>query len=362
MNKERLNCLQLFSILFFIMTAPLTGMSLIGIFKNAGVDAYICPIIASILGIPLLFIFIFLSNYKKDLTLGEKIINIFGKKIGTIINYIFILFILLFSVTLLYNLTDFIVSQFLPETPTYIVAILFAFIIIYINIKGIETMSRVSLILFAMTIFLFIVTVLGLLPSLKVDNLMPFFEYGMKNPLSDSLYILFLNYFPIFTLLTIPKNQITDNKNYNKWLIGTYIFSTIFMFLIIITTLGSLGINLSRLYQYPEYIVLKRINLFDFLDRIENLLSIQRIFKIYISLSFFIYFISNTIKPHNKNKLLPFIIIIPIIIIPQIQYHNNTQFNNFILKYMPIYRLIFLGLIILVFIGALIKYKKKKKH
>ena len=75
------------------------------------------------------------------------------------------------------------------------------------------------------------------------------------------------------------------------------------MFGIIFITLGNLGINLSQLYQYPEYIVLKRINLFEFLDRIENLLSIQRILKIYISLSFFTYFISNTIKPHNKSSL-----------------------------------------------------------
>lgn len=360
MNKEKLNCLQLFSILFFIMSAPLTGMSLIGIFKKAAVDAYFCPLVAAILGIPLIFIFIFLSNYKPDLTLGEKIISIFGKKVGTVINYIFILFILLFSVTLLFNLSDFIVSQFLPETPKYMVALLFASIIIYINTKGIETMSRVSLILFAITFIFFMVTILGLFPSLKIDNFKPFLEYGLKNPFSGALYILFLNYFPIFTLLTVPKNQITDKKNYNKWFIGTYIFSTIFMFGIIFITLGNLGINLSQLYQYPEYIVLKRINLFDFLDRIENLLSIQRILKIYISLSFFTYFISNTIKPHNKNKILPFLILIPMILIPQIQYRNNTQFNNFVLKYVPIYRLVFIGIVIMIFIGALFKYKKEK--
>lgn len=138
MNKERLNCLQLFSILFFIMVAPLTGLSLIGIFKKATVDAYLCPLFASLLGIPLMLIFIFLSNYKPDLTLGEKIISIFGKVLGNIINYLLIVFILLFSATLLFNLSDFIVSQFLPETPTYVVACLFASIIIYINTKGMK--------------------------------------------------------------------------------------------------------------------------------------------------------------------------------------------------------------------------------
>ena len=360
MNKERLNCLQLFSILFFIMVAPLTGLSLIGIFKKANVDAYLCPLFASLLGIPLMLIFIFLSNYKPDLTLGEKIISIFGKVLGNIINYLLIVFILLFSVTLLFNLSDFIVSQFLPETPTYVVACLFASIIIYINTKGIETISRVSLVLFVIIFIFFMTTIFGLYPSLKIDNFKPFLEYGFKNPLSGSLYILFLNYFPIFTLLTVPKNQITDKKKYTKWFIGTYIFSSLFMFGIIFITLGNLGINLSQLYQYPEYIVLKRINLFEFLDRIENLLSIQRILKIYISLSFFTYFISNTIKPHNKSKIIPFFILIPMIIIPQIQYDNNTQFNNFILNYSPIYRIIFIVIILIVFIGALLKYIKKK--
>ena len=360
MNKEKINCIQLFSILFFVMTCSLTGMGLIAVLKKASVDAYLCPLIASILGIPLIIMFIIISNYKPELTLGEKIIDVFGKVLGTIINYLFIILVFFFSVALLYNLSTFIVSQFLPETPSYIVAFLFMLIIIYINIKGIETMSRVSLLLLSITLIFFLITVLGLTKTFEIDNLKPFLEYGFKNPFSGSLYILFLNYFPLFTLLTIPKQQITDKKNYTKYFIIAYIASTLFMFIMILITLGNLGINLAQLYQYPEYIVLKRINILDFLDRIENLLSIQRILKLFITLSFYTYFISNTIKPHNKSKIIPCAIFIPITFLSQKIYKNTTQFNHFVLKYVPLYRIIFIIIMIIVFIGIYIKYKKSK--
>lgn len=355
MEKSKINSLQIIAILIMMVCAPLTGMNLTYIFKHSGTDAYLCPLIAAIIGIPLLFIFKYIFDFKPELTLGEKIISVFGKFFGTIINILLIIFTLFFSITLYFNLSDLIVSQFLPETPLKLIAIVFGIAIIYINIKGIETMSRVTLILFILTIILFVTSIFGLFPTFEVAKLKPFLEFGINNPIKGSLHILSVNFFPMFLLLTIPKKQIVDGNKFMKWLILGYIFSSIFMFLIIISIIGNMGINLAKFYQYPEYIVLKRINLFGFLDRIENILSLRKILKMFVFLSFFTFFITNTVKPHSKSKLIPIISVFIMFICSQMLFKSNTLFNNFVVSYISVLRLIFLGIIIFILIGVIIK-------
>lgn len=361
METKKINSLQITTILIMMICAPLTGMNLTYIFKHAGTNAYLCPLFAAIMGIPLLFIFKCLFNYKPELTLGEKVTYVFGKPFGIIINILLILLALFFSTTLYFNLSDLIVSQFLPETPLILIGIVFGIAIIYINIKGIETMSRVTLILFILTIILLATSILGLLPTFEIDKLKPFLEFGIQSPFKGAIHLLCVNFFPIFLLLTIPKKQIIDGEKFMKYVTVGYIISSLFMFLIIISIIGCMGIDLAKFYQYPEYIVLKRINLFGFLDRIENILSLRKILKMFVFLSFFIFFIKNTIKPHNESKTLPIIIVMIMLICSLMFFKSNTAFNNFIVSYISFLRLIFLGVIVLILIGVLIKKNIKKE-
>ena len=87
----------------------------------------------------------------------------------------------------------FISSQFLPETPIFIIGFMFTLVIIYINIKGIETISRTALVIFFISMFLFIIAVFGLIGKFDVSNLKPMLEFGLKNSVKGSMYILLLN-------------------------------------------------------------------------------------------------------------------------------------------------------------------------
>lgn len=361
MEKRKINSLQLMSIVILIITAPLTGMNLTYIFNHGGVDAYLCPLIAGIMGIPLLFIFKYIFNFKPELTLGEKINYVFGKPIGIFINILLIGFTLFFSITLYFNLTDLIISQFLPETPLMLITFIFGIAIIYVNMKGIETISRVIFLLFIFIIFLFVITFFGLLPTVDLSNLKPFLEFGLNSPIKGATHLLCVNFFPIFLLLTIPKKQITDGDKFMRWLTFAYIFSTILMVLIVLLIISNLGINLSKIYQYPEYIVLKRINLFGFLDRIENILSMTKIFKMFAFLTFFTFFITNTVKAHCESKFIPIISVGIMFICSMTWFKSNTEFNNFITSYISKVRLIFVIVILFVMIGIFIKKMIKKE-
>ena len=108
--------------------------------------------------------------------------------------------------------------------------------------------------------------------------------------------------------------------------------------------------------QYPEYILLKKVSLFGFIERIENILSIGWIFSTYATLTLIVYYISNFIKKSNKSKLSPFIITSLIVLTSLFVFKNNTSFNIYITNTYPY--IISLLFVIIIIISATILIKK----
>lgn len=355
--KDKINCLQFCSMFILIVYGSFLGIGVFSIVKAAGINAYLSILIAMILGIPLLLIFIYLFNYEPDLPLPEKIKKLCGKKIGFVINFGLLIIVALMGVNLMYNLVNFIVSQFLPETPTFFVGFMFLIVIGYANSKGIETISRVCFILLLLVLILFSTAFFGLYPNFDMSNLKPFLEFGVERPLIGALYFIALNLDPILMLLMIPKNKIADNKNFKKMISVTYIISILLLFFVVFFTLGNLGIYLASIYQYPEYIVLKRINLFNFLDRIENIITTQWIFALFGSLCFIVYYIKNVFKYENKSKTLPYLIPLLLLVCAHFFFPNNTAFNSFTYHVPPYVRM---GFGLTCFILCIIVFVKRK--
>ena len=161
---------------------------------------------------------------------------------------------------------------------------------------------------------------------------------------------------PIFTILMIPKNNIVDNKNYNKTILIAYAIGSSIIIIISTLTIGILGQYLTDIYQYPEYIVLKKISLFDFIDRIENIICIFWIFSTFISISMCSYYITNTIKKNDKPKKLAIIVVTIIVLLSINVFKNNTTFNYYIINIYPY----ILSILLLLSIIIAIKIKHKK--
>ena len=123
------------------------------------------------------------------------------------------------------------------------------------------------------------------------------------------------NFICYFENKSFYQKNIVDENHYNKFVIISIIISIVLIFFIFVVVVGNLGIYLASSYQYPEYIVLKRISLFNFLDRIENMVVIQWIFALCLSICIVVYYISKTIKKKKNNKLINTGIILALLIV-----------------------------------------------
>ena len=350
MTNNKISSLQVGVILSFIILSTITWVGLEDIIEISGRDAYISIIVASILGIIPLYIIIKINNIDNNMNIKEIITYIFGKYFGTFINIVIDIIILVIGIVTMYGLSNFIISQFLADTNVIYISIVIGLLVSYAVSKGIDIVARTGVILLFFNIILFSIANISLIEEIDLDYLKPVLEYGIKNPILGGVILFLTNLVPMFMILMIPRNRISDKEVYSKYIIIFYIFSIISIFITTFITISSLGINLARMYQYPEYIILKRISLFGFLDRVENIICIQWIFRGFMMLCMILYYISNSIYKDNKSRLLNYIISGIIIVISLLYFKNNTIFGEFIINIYPYINLVLFIILIFIFI------------
>lgn len=322
--------------------------------KNASI---ISIIIASIIGFIPLFMIITISKRIKNLSLKEYIKNNYPI-LGLILNIILItvaLFILFLNSWLI---IDFIISQFLTRTSYYFIAIIFFIIIAWTINKGIETTSRAIFIMFLITVTIMILLWTSLIPYIKLDNLKPYIDVSSTSIIKSSIIYICTTTLPIIFLLDL-KHITNDKKNFERKIIVSYIISciitTVFIFLII----SVYTIDIATILTYPVYSLFKKVQIFGFIERIENFAGIQILVAFYIQTTFLIYYlkenISKTLKMNSKVKkqILTYIIslIIPLISILIFKKYNIINIIN-ISPYI-------IGTLIIVILLLFIKPNKK---
>ena len=355
--KEKINNIEFSSTLFLILFSCTLGIAPYITTKIASIDSYIGVIIGGIIGLIPLFIFIYIFNYEIDKPIYQKTKIIFGKILGTIINIFLTILYFVLAITILFNTSNFIISQYLTETPIILVIVILSLTAYHTSSKGITTISKISLIYTIIIIILFIMATIGLIPEIELDNLKPVLEYGFKNPvIAGMTYSLVLT-----ILLIIPKREIENYHKTTKYIIITYLITIIMIIFMALVAGACLGRYLLSMYQYPVYMTLKKISIFGFIDRIENFLSIEWILSTFIAFTLPIINIKSNINKKN-NKIINLIIIIIIIISTMVLFKNNTNFNHYLDSIYPYILLIILIIYIIIFITIIIKKGIKKKN
>lgn len=350
MIKRKITNFEISTLNYFVTRAFLVGMTFNALINVVKRDSWIIPLIS----IPLDILFILIINkiidYEPDLNLAQKAIKLFGKKIGTMILVLICMFIISMGILNYLTLNNFIQSQFLTRTPLIAISMLFIITIFYILCKGINVICITSNILFFINVFLFIISFSGLISSFDFSNLKPMFMSSTNDYLSGINSYFAFHIVPMFLLTMIPKNKI-DKPKIKKTLIISTITSSITMFCVIFATLSTLGYELTSLYEYPEFLVLKQATLIGASSRIESILVIQLIFDIFIYCTLIIYFFGNSIKEIIKFKNINIIFVVGCIFLTIGTIYAakyNIYVDNLMVKTIPIISTIFIVFTVLI--------------
>ena len=215
--KEKINNLDISSILFLQLFSCSLGIAPYITIKITGIDAYISIIIGTIIGIIPILILIYIFNYEIDKPIHIKTKIIYGKTLGTIINIILTIIYIILTLTMLFNTSNFIISQYLTNTSITLVTLILGITIYHTVSKGITTISKISIIYTIIILSLLILGIIGIIPEIKPDNLKPILENGIKPPFLAALVYTLLLTSPAYSFLIIPKSIIENNKKTTNW-------------------------------------------------------------------------------------------------------------------------------------------------
>lgn len=303
---------------YFLTNSLFLGGGLSMIFKLTSHDTYISAIFGTIIGVFIIYILNKVNNNEKN----------------TIFKIIYFLYIISFLFILLIDLSTFLYSYFLPYTPSFLSCLPFIFLATFMNSKSIKHIYYIAIALFPISIFIIILKNLLLIGNISFNNLLPVFISNSRNMFYASIIYGVLSTIPYMLLL----NEKIDFKKSIKY----YLLANICNLIVIIVCIGSLGVMVNT-YSYPEYSVLRKIKIYDFIENIENFISVSWLFDIFITLSLSSIKIKEIFN--TQKRFIPFTITTIILYLVYKIISNNYYNSIFIYNY---YIYLFIGFILLI--------------
>lgn len=330
---EKINTRQLIVlIVFFVMgTIVVSGPS--EITEAAKQDSWISSLLGTGVGFMLVWIYYALSKRYPNMTMVDICEQALGKWPGKFIAILYTIVIFQFSAGMCYHNAVFTTTTILPDTPMPVIVLITLCVIIYMIRIGIEPIARAGEIFFPLVILLLLIFIAGISPQMKIENMQPFFESSFKDLLSGGFRYARSNLLPLVSIwMILPVHVNHQKKGYAGMLIGI-LLSGIIMLSITVTSISVLGVNLTVLYQFPTYILAKKISIGHFFERVEIILAtiwiITIVFKIYL-----LYYAANRAfsrifgLPNSRFLVIPISMIFFVVILVE---HTSPQFvRNFI--------------------------------
>ena len=290
-EKGRISARQ-FMIIVMLFTIGssiiITPSIMAGIAKQ---DAWIASLIGVIISSLILWLFTSLANLYPDKTIVEYSELIFGKWAGKVFSAFFLLYFLLLSALLLNGIGEFITIQVMPETPASALHILFLIIVIVGTRLGIEPVSRSMEIFVTWVMGLLIISVILLYPEIKLDNMLPVMEDGIKPWFKAAYPYIGVTFMELIVFLMVYP-YINQEEKVKKAKIAFYLgtFSGgIVISIIVLLSILILGANQMELQIHPSYLLAKKINVAQFLQRVEIIMAFLWFITLYLKLTICFY-------------------------------------------------------------------------
>lgn len=335
-------------LVIFCSKALFLGIGYALLFEISKNDTWISFILGSLLGIIFCYFLKTIMIKKGKKTLNE-LLKTMGP-VGFIIRLLFIVYSIAIINEILFIIQIFAKSFFLINSNTFLILLPLVLLIIMVAFKGYKILAYVVECLFPISLFFTLFALFGLVFNGDYTNIKPFFSNSTFEILKSSLYYFTLSSTPLLFLLDL---QFEDNNLYNA-----YITISICLVIICLILIGVLGPFLIYIYRFPEYMVLKDIQVFGFVEKVENILSISWILDNFVLLCLSSCFLKRLLpKKYNNYYFIGLIIIL--FLIACFIFGNNYINDLLISLYFPYYLfLLSVPAIIILFIYCITKRKQ----
>ncbi|GFZ77649.1 germination protein [Paenibacillus marchantiophytorum] len=243
-------------------------------------DAWLSGGTGFLVGWPIAWLLFRFSRLFPKLTLVQYNRVLLGKWAGGFIT-IFYLYYFLTSVSILIReVGDFLKTQIFTVTPLHAIHIMMIILLVWGVKSGLETIARTSETFFPLYLLLFFSLFILLIPQVKFEKLHPFMGEGILAIIHGSLYSSTFTFCELCTFLMIFPQVISKDHTQRDYLLGVT-FGGIAISSTILLTITVIGPNLASIELYAAYLTAQKINIGNFVQRVEAILAINWIISTY---------------------------------------------------------------------------------
>ncbi len=276
-------------------------------------NGWFSVLLATIFGIGMVVVYNAIYKKNPDKNIYQQLELLFGKWIGKLLSFLFMLFAFHITIGNLRVMGDFITTQILIETPVEMVMFL-ALITCFFGVRyGIEVIARAAEIFFPYIILSIFLLLILVTPEAEITNIQPILQTDVAGAFAGALPLLGYPFLEMVLFLAFMQN--VNNKRIEKQFLVGVTIGGLLLVVITLVCLLVLGVDMTTRNIYPTYILGKKISIADFLERIEILVAIIWFFTIFFKITIGYYVLIIGFKQllqlkDYKTTTIPFVYVL----------------------------------------------------
>lgn len=287
-SVERITLLQLFALLLLFEVG---SAIVVGVRSDAKQDAWIAVLAASVFGVAIIRMYIYILSYDPSKHLFQIVEAVFGKAVSLVLTLAYVPYFLYIAARVLRDFTELMITDTFPNTPIEALSVLFMLVVVYVVYLGIEVVARTTEVfvpyalffLFMLSVFLFVGK------DVEFKNMLPILAEGFQ-PVLRAVFPGLIG-FPfgetiVFTLI------MTDMEKFNKvsktamWAVlvsGAVLAYHMFL------NVAVLGVDKVGRSTFPFLNAVREIAVAEFIERLDPFVVFIMMLGIFVKVCLFFY-------------------------------------------------------------------------
>jgi spore germination protein KB len=288
MEKAKISGYQLFVL---VVMFEMGSAILLGLGSEVKQDAWIAILFGLAGGILVFFINYRLFMYYPDLPLTSYLQKILGKWLGRFIGLLYIIYFIYIASRVLRDFGELLTTTIYNSTPLFVINTLMIITIIYGIHKGFEVLARVGELFFTIVYITAIVGMLLIIFSglIHLSNLKPILEYGLKPVIKTFLTTTITFPFGEMVVFTMLLPFLNDKKKAKIVCLGGMILAGLNITITAVVNISVLGVDLFHRSTFPLLTTIGRIQIADFIERLDVLFMLYLIIGGFFKIAIFYY-------------------------------------------------------------------------
>jgi len=300
-----------FAVSSFIFGSTLLACFVVGVSRQ---DTWFIVVTGAIVGIIISLIYLNLMGIYPDKTIVEVNELVFGKVLGKIISVLYVFYFFTGATLNARDLGNFITGYIMPETPIVAVLILFIGICALAVYQGINTIARISVLVFFLYLLGLLSSFVLLIKEMDFSRLLPSFTLPLADYIQATHIIAVIPFGEVIAFTMVFKN-IQDKKKIKRSFILGIVIAAVAMIMISIKDCAVLG-SVGQMMLQPTYQSDTLISYGDTLSRAEVMFSFIFVIVLFFKVSVMYYAFAYGIKQVCKvQSYKPLVLLLGVIII-----------------------------------------------